>query len=575
MQASTRLRLAGNGVAVDFAGDRLVDAHGAPVPLRPQAFAVLRLLASRPGEVVGKSEIMATVWPGIAVTDDSLVQAIGDIRRAIGDDRHAVLRTAPRRGYKLVPPEAAASLSPWRRRWRVAAAAAALLALAAGGTWWLAPRPGSAGVPLVAVLPFTTVSDDAAARRLADGLTEDVITDLARFPEFEVLAGGATAPWRGRPADPRTVGAALGAGFVVAGSIDRDAERVRIAAQLHDAGDGRSLWANRWDRPAADVFAIQAEIAETIANRLGGGAGLVQETGRIAARRKAPANLSAYELYLLGTERLEQVTQPEVEAALDLLTRSVELDPGLARAWIEIFHCRGLLANFGADPARNRELAYAAATRALALDPSDAEAHAVYASALGERNDFVRAEVEFDTALRLAPNAAEILIFYIGWASTFGEPERGADLVERAIRLDPNYPTWANRPFANANFMAGRYAKAVAFFERLGTERHNRWSWAAHAGALAALGRRDEAAALVAQALAAYPELSIELIVNEPGWSEAEHRRFAETMRLAGFPPCAGPEALAEIVQPVRLPECGGGRQAEARTNSLDAKPAP
>jgi tetratricopeptide (TPR) repeat protein len=169
-------------------------------------------------------------------------------------------------------------------------------------------------------------------------------------------------------------------------------------------------------------------------------------------------------------------------------------------------------------------------------------------------NDFVRAEAEYDTALRLAPNAAEILIFYIGWASTFGEPERGADLVDRAIRLDPNYPNWANRPFATANFMAGRYEQAVAFFERLGIEKHN--LWAAHAGALATLGRRDEAAALVDKALATHPELSIELIANEPGWSDAEHARFVETMRLTDIPACAGSGALAGIDRPVRLPEC-------------------
>ena len=231
-----------------------------------------------------------------------------------------------------------------------------------------------------------------------------------------------------------------------------------------------------------------------------------------------------------------------------------------------------MLGNFGVDPERSRVEAAAAAERALALDPSDPEAHAVFGSSLGMRGDFVRAEAEYETALRLAPNAAEILIFYVGWASTFGKPEKGADLVERAIRLDPNYPNWANRPFALANFMAGRYDKAVGFFERLGTEKHSRWSWSAHAGALGALGRREEAAALVARALAAYPELSIELIANEPGWSDAEHRRFVETMRLAGFPPCADAATLATqatLAAPRRLPECAaapGGGLASAKS---------
>src|SRR5690606_8108515 len=122
----------------------------------------------------------------------------------------------------------------------------------------------------------------------------------------------------------------------------------------------------------------------------------------------------------------------------------------------------------------------AAAERAIKLDPSDPEAHAVYGASLGMRGDFARAEAEYETALRMAPNAAEILIFYIGWASSFGKPERGAELVDRAIRLDPNYKPWSNRPFALAHFMAGGYSEAVTFFDRLGIEKHNRWSWAAH-----------------------------------------------------------------------------------------------
>ena len=555
--------LAINGVSVDFAAEVVRDRAGRPVELRPQAFAVLRHLAANPDRLVTKDELMQAVWPGVAVTDDSLVQCVHEIRRALGDETHAVLQTVSRRGYRFAP-HRTASPTAARPRWVWAAAGAAVvLGLAAAGTWWAINPAPPAVVPRVAVLPFEALNEDEGTRLLARGLTDDVVTDLGRIPEFEVLASGATAAYREGAADPLKIGAALGVAFVVEGSITREAGRVRVTAQLFDAGTGGSLWSDRWDRPAEDVFAVQSEIAETIANRLGGGAGLVQESGRIAAHRKPPESLSAYELYLLGTERLEQVTQPEVVAALGLLERAVTADPGLARAWIEIYHCHEMLGSFGVEPERNLAEAVAAAERALALDPSDPEAHAVYGSSLGNRGDFVRAEAEYETALRLAPNAAEILIFYIGWASTFGKPERGADLVERAIRLDPNYPNWANRPFALANFMAGRYDKAVAFFERLGTEKHNRWSWSAHAGALAALGRREEAAALVAQALAAYPELSIELVANEPGWSDAEHRRFVETMRLAGFPPCADAATLATVAAPQRLPECaarGGGR---------------
>lgn len=442
-------------------------------------------------------------------------------------------------------------------RWVWAAVVVSVLIVALVGlVWRYWPTATVVGKPSVAVLPFDNYGGDEATGRLADGLTEDLITDLARFPEFQVIARNSTETYKGKSVDAREVGKALDVGFVVEGSIAREADRVRITAQLIDAKTARHLWSQRWDRPDKEVFAIQTEIAEQIANRLGGGAGLVQAAGRMAAHRKAPSNLNAYELYLLGTERLEQVDRANLEAALGLLTQAVKSDPGLARGWIELYHTHELLASFGVEPERNRTLAQAAAERALALDPSDPEAHAVYGSSLAIRGDFARAEAEYETALRMAPNAAEILIFYIGWTSSFGKPERGAELVERAIRLDPNYPAWANRPFAWAYFMAGRYDEAVAMFERLGTARHNLWSWSAHAGALAAAGRREEAAALVARARATHPTLTIESITNEPFLNDAERQRFIETMRLAGFPACAKPEALAKIEKPLRLQEC-------------------
>jgi TolB-like protein/class 3 adenylate cyclase/Tfp pilus assembly protein PilF len=431
-----------------------------------------------------------------------------------------------------------------------------LLLVSVGVAWryWPATTPRS--FPFVAVLPFDSYGGDEATSRLAEGLTEDIITDLARFPEFKVIARNSTEAYKGKAVDVREVGKSLDVGFVVEGSIARDGDRLRITAQLIDADEGRHLWSQRWDRPQKEVFVIQAEIAEQIANRLGGGAGVVQTTGRMAARRKPPANLNAYELYLLGTEKLEQLDRTNLEAARELLTKAAEADPSLARAWVELAHTYDLLSSLGVEPERNRALAEAAATRAVSLDPSDPEAHAVYGSSLGLRGDFVRAEAEFELAMRMAPNAAEILIFYISWASTFGKPERGAELVERVIQLDPNYPAWANRPFALAYFMTGRYPEAIKMFERLGIEKHNRWSWAAHAGALAAAERRAEAAALVDRAMAAHPELSIELIANEPGWSDAEHQRFIETMRLAGFPACAKPETLKHLENPLRLAEC-------------------
>jgi TolB-like protein len=179
------------------------------------------------------------------------------------------------------------------------------------------------------VVPFEPLSEDPSSLVLARGLTEDVISDLARADEVAVLAGDATAVYR--EPNPRQVASDLGASYVVAGTISGDGDRIRISAALHDVR-GRVLWTDRWDRPARDFFAIQTEIAETMANQIGGGAGRVEEAGRLAARRKPPKSLDAYELYLLGTEPLKHLSEPELERLLSFLQRAIQADPGLARA---------------------------------------------------------------------------------------------------------------------------------------------------------------------------------------------------------------------------------------------------
>jgi TolB-like protein/cytochrome c-type biogenesis protein CcmH/NrfG len=478
--------------------------------------------------------------------------------------RHALLVQGPASARDLPPqPEAPRVTAPpplpaGSRRRPALLVALAIAVFAVLAAILLPQQPAPAAKPLVAVLPFTALSGDATTARLARGLTEDIIADLGRVPEFGVLGSDTTRPLAASVGGPAEAGRSVGAGFVVDGSIQREGDNLRITAQLIETGAGTALWTERWDRPAADLFAIQAEIAETVANRLGGGNGLVQESGRIAAHRKPPANLSAYDLYLLGTEKLEQITRADVDEAIRLLNRAVEIDPGLARAWVELHHAHAVAANFGNDMDSHYKLAIAAAGRAIELDPSDAEAHVVYAMSFGYQNDLPRAKAEFDKALRMAPNQFEILAMYISWASTFGEAERGAALIEEAIRLNPNYPHWAARYFAFGYFMTGRYEEALAMMDRVDESNLGTWLWPYRAGALAAVGRHAEAKAAVAEALRLFPDLTVEGTANEPGYNDAERQRLIETMRMAGFPPCAKPEVLAQVAEPLRLPECTG-----------------
>ena len=475
-------------------------------------------------------------------------------------EQHVKNIDRPIRTYRLrlhpIPPPIDERVRSVPRRWRTMIAAVLLLG-GLGAGWWLWPAaPVYTSKPSIAVLPFDNLGSDEATGRLADGITEDVITDLARFPEFEVVARNSTAVYKNKAVDIRKIGTDLRVKYVLEGSLQRLGDRIRTTAQLIDATSGNHIWSERWDRPAEDVFAIQTEITEQVTNRLGSGAGLIQAAGRKAAKRQRPENLNAYELYLLGTEKLEQVTRESIDDSIRLLKRAVELDPTLARAWVELHWAYQHTANFGADPVQAERLARDAAERAVALDPSDAEAHAALGDAFAMAEDLTRAEAEFDEALRLNPGSAELLTMYAVWGISFGKPERGAEAADKAIRLNPRHLPWQARPLSHAYFVVGRYEDVLRMLERLSPDQWTQGVVVRRAGALAGVGRMEEARAAVADALKRFPDLTIEGFVSEPGGSDLERQRYIEAMRAANFPACARPETLARFAKPIRLPEC-------------------
>jgi DNA-binding winged helix-turn-helix (wHTH) protein/TolB-like protein len=564
------------GVTVDLTSETLRAADGTARVLRPQSFATLRHLIANPNRLVTKDELMEAVWHGVAVTDDSLVQCIHEIRRAIGDEAHDVLVNVPRRGYRLVSTPSAAPATAGRPgRRRLLAAGAALLLASAGAAGWLANRPGPVvasidGPPIVAVTPVLDVAGDAASQALAAGFGKDDFIDgeskhlhdtllgqLARFREFETVGRSATFALQDQPAG------GLAVDYILGGTIHRDGDRLRYTAQLTAARSGSVVWSERWDRLDRDVAIAQAEISEQISNRLGGVYGVIQEAGRAVAKRRGGDELTGYELYLLGTEQLASGTPAGAAEAAALLARAVELDPGFPRARAELALAHATLAEFGVDPDRNRAQAVEAAAEAVSLDPSDAWTHAAHGVALRQAGELVRARSEFDTAVTMARNAAEILTLYAGWVATGGEPERGVSMADRVARLDPGFPPRAAAQLARAYFMAGRYRAALAMIERLPPDGITPAIRAMQAGALAAVGRTEDAAAVVDAALAAVPGLSIEAAAGAPDLGEAERRRLVETMRLAGFPPCAAPGGLPVAAQ--RLPECAARAEAPVR----------
>ncbi|HEV2899369.1 MAG TPA: adenylate/guanylate cyclase domain-containing protein [Pseudaminobacter sp.] len=442
------------------------------------------------------------------------------------------------------------------RRWAMPAVAALAALAILVGAWQFWPAEMASTKPSIAVLPFNNYGGDEATGRLADGLTEDIITDLSRMAEFEVIARNSTEVYKGKATDVRAIGRDLNVGYVLEGSIQRQGERIRATAQLIDSETGAHVWSESWDRPVQDLFAVQTEIADHVTSQFEMITGPIKSVDLGAARRKRPQSLTAYELTLLGVEKQLSPTHDSIAESMELLKKAIAVDPGYAPAWINLAWAHSSAANYGADWKDSNRAAMEAAERAVALDPNDAEAHAVLGEVLASRGDYGRAKTELDMALRLNPGSFSILTYYLSWASAFGEPELGAELADRAIRLNPNYKPWASGGLRYAYFMAGRYEDALKVMERQTPDNYTKYAWVERAASFAVLGRATEAEATVKEALRRYPDLTIESFANEPGVSAAENLRHIETMRLAGFPPCAKPETLANLAKPVRLPEC-------------------
>jgi TolB-like protein/DNA-binding SARP family transcriptional activator len=447
-----------------------------------------------------------------------------------------------------------------RRTIAVACIVVALVVVAGVGWYWSSGGPPSQTIPSIAVLPFTNLGDKASGR-LADGITEEIITDLSRFRDFDVIARESTAVYKGTPVDVRQIGKELRVHYVLDGSFQRERDQIHIRVRLIDARTGVNLWSESYDKPAEDVFAVQSEVADKVANSLGGSIGLVNSAALAAARRKRPGDLGAYELYLLGTQARQGLGEDSLVESTRLLEEAIAIDPTLARAHVSLALTYSRRALFTAEPSEFYEKMLQEARRAVELDPMDAEAHAALGYVIGF-TDFKQSEIQFEEALRLNPNGFDILKIYACWANSFGKGQAGAEAVDRATRLNPNYPISAVDCFRYALFMVARYEDVLRNQEREPEEQWNPDGYVMTAGSLAALGRLEEAKALAARGLARFPAvLNIEIFALRKGWAPEESAMLVDSMRKAGFPPCASENDTAGSADSARLPECVQGQE--------------
>lgn len=578
LEAAPRLPL--GKFALDLEAGELLTSDGSLAGLRRQALDVLLMLGNRAGQVVSRDELMRGIWPDVVVGDGSLTQAITEIRRALGDHDHRIVRNVARRGYILVPaapeesPPAGASPavdrcpSPGltaagtrrRRWWPVAWGVMALVMLVTGGAWlwnggprdaWLTPAvanrsPWAERAPplSIAVLPLTI---DGVARDIdwmADVLHGDLIAELGRSPDTLLIARDTMATFKGQASDPRHIARTLGVRHVVQGSLRREGDVIRLNVALVDGDTGRQRWADAFVTSRAALPDAIGELGVRIERAL------LPEVFRAGAARRAsfsPEQVGADDLAMRGIALWHQgINRENVREGLNLLERAVALDPGSIRAWggISAMTIHGLLNGWLPDrAAATRRLAEVAAR----LEHLDREGQATYNAKA------VDAFMKGDVGAMLQVTRAWVARHRTPWAlgahgfalMVNAHYDESAQALELALRLSPRDTLRADWQYrlAMAHFGAGRLSLAHEWARDAALVNPGlRWP-PVHVAALWHMGERETARQLMADFVARHGMLTQEQLRRRmPGESSgfaAARERLAQALAAA-----AGNDAL-------------------------------
>lgn len=512
---------------------------GAAQHLEPLVFDLLWFFASHSGRVVSRDEIIEAVWQGRAVSDATVSSGIKSVRRALGDngDSQHYVRTVRGRGFEFTARvtrrngEATAPTEP--RAARPGECEVPCAPPAAAGIESGRPPDRDARLnqrPVLAVLPFSNLSADVD-EYFADGLTEDIITNLSRFHDLSVIAGASTFRFKAQAVDLLAVRAQLHADYIVQGSVRRAAGRVRIAVQLVDGASGVQLWGDRYDRELGDIFELQDEVTRTMAATLG-----VQVQG-VALQRaltKKPQELQAYECLLRARHYTTTLSAEAHAEARDLLEKAVELDPFSADA-------HALLANvclgeyrFDWNPRPNaigRALVHALA--AIQLDPQHAYARCWLAIVHFFRGETEKFETEAKLAIKLNPNDPEVLADIGHYLAFLGQFERGVALSRRAQQLNPFHPGWYWFSFARLHYHQREYGLTIADAERVGMP-HFYWTHLLTAAAKGQL-RHADARASLDRLFAIKPDFSAVAELKKWNAEPKDFEHLMDGLRKAGL----------------------------------------
>lgn len=391
--------------------------------------------------------------------------------------------------------------------------------------------------PTIAVLPFANMSGDPDQEYFADGITDDIITDLTRFESIRVLAGSTTFKLRGQKIDYRQLVDELKISHVLEGSVRRSGDKIRISARLISARDSESVWAERYDKPLKDIFNVQDDVSRNIADAL---SVQLTEHDKLAFERPTTSSFEAYDLYLQGRRLLDQRTTETNQMALELYEGAIELDPNFARAYGAI--AVALIRNAtGAhkdnlDQARDKALFYA--RKAVELGKRSQNTYWALGFTHLFRREFEAAETAVSESLRIAPNYADGMALMALLKNYLEKPREAIDLIERAMLLNPGY-TW-DYPYnlGYAYYLLEDYPRAIEYLtsalERNLNARPPRLLLIA---SYMEIGATDDAEWEMDQMLTQYPDYTVGLLLEgAPMRDTPRTNRLIDQLRQAGLP---------------------------------------
>ncbi len=531
------------------------------------------------GSVYGDGVNVAARLEGLAepstiVVSDMIQGAVrGRLDQGFADlGEHEVKNVAePVRAYRVLAEGevAPAAAKPARaRQLALAGAAVAVVAVIAVALWPTAePAPESevasaepadpilalpAG-PSIAVLPFDNLSGDPEQEYFSDGITEEIIAELTRFPELFVLARNTTFQFKGQAVDVRAVGRELGARYVVEGSVRTDQETIRVTAQMIDAESGGHVWAETYERDlsAQSIFTVQDDITQRIVGALAGKHGLIARVGEQREHTTRTENLAAHDCFLRALVYHHIHSEEQHGMARDCLERSVDLDPNYVDALAELayVYVEEYRHNYNVRP-NSVERGLQLAQRALDLDRAHPAAHWALALAYFSQQKLELFYATAERAIALNPNDSAIVGFAAHFTAPTGKWERGLALMAKAMALNPAHPSWYHFAFAYDHYRKGEYEQALARIQQVTGRTFDLFQMNA-AAVYGQLGRTEEARAALAALYDLHPGFTIETARHEYGVKRNFEPAFLEAMldglRKAGLPD-APPEAPSRPV---------------------------